>query len=145
MIPLVPIHELGHYAIAKLDNATITDVNFIGEYTSNGFKNPHIIVNEFTFSSLTMLFIYYLAGFLATFIIGAFFTIVLIYRRSPYWVYAYSWIIITPLISLSDITRVIELMDWGPLIKWVHVGLGALFMSQLSQIRSSVTSTPEGS
>ena len=134
-ILIIPILEYGHYIMAKRDNATITDTNFIGEYNQDGLTNPHILVNEFTFSSIPSLIAFYLAGFFVTFSIGSIFTIVLIHFRSRYWICAFSWVVIAPLASLNDIDRAIELMGPVSLAKWVYVGLGALSMYQLYQIR----------
>ncbi len=135
-IILVPVHEFGHYIIAKSDGATIVDINLTGEYGKDGLTNPHVLVDEFTFSSIPALVSCYLAGFFLTFSIGSIALIVLVYRGSPYWLCAYSWVVVSPLASLNDIERVIQLIGPTSLAKDFYVILGALSVYHLYQIRA---------
>jgi len=121
----IPVHEYGHYIVAEIDGAEILGVNYFVSYNSTHITYPCITVNEFTFSSPEALILYYLAGMLITFVPALLLSICLYSERLNIWRYPYMWVISAPLVSLTDIDRIFELLGLSNIVRWVHVGLGA--------------------
>ncbi len=120
----IPMHEFGHYIVAKTDGAKIHKINYLFGFNGTHFINPSITVNEFTFSSPITLILYCFAGLLITFVPGLIISGILYLRKSAIWKYPYMWAISAPLVALSDIDRVFTLLGLIGLSKWVYVGLG---------------------
>ena len=121
----IPVHEYGHYIVTELDGAEVLGVNYFITYNGTHVMGPSITVNEFTFSSPEVLILYYLAGALITFVPALFLTICLYSERLDIWRYPYMWVVSAPLVSLTDIDRIFELLGLSGIVRWVHVGLGA--------------------
>lgn len=124
----IPVHEFGHYIVAKIDGAHIYEFNGFVSYNGTHFVGPGVTVNEFTFSSFETLILCYLAGFLITFVPGLLVSIFLYTGGSRYWYYSSTWVVSAPLVSVSDFDRILELLDLSYIAKWVHIGLGAYMM-----------------
>ena len=48
------------------------------------------------------------------------------------------WVVSAPLVSLTDIDRIFELLGLSDVVRWVHVGLGAYTVLALSFMRRKV-------
>lgn len=139
-----PVHEFGHYIIAVLDGVEIQKANFIGLFNGTHFINPSITVNEFTFSSPLILILYNLGGLLITIIAGLIVSVILRKRDSTNWVYPYSWVVVAPLASLSDIDHIFYLLGLSNEARWMHVILGALTFFMYSIMRKEVREEKAG-
>ncbi len=120
----IPVHEYGHLTMAEQDGARVLKVNFFSLYNGAHFTNPSITVDEFSFSSIDALVLYYLGGMLITLIPGLIISIIFNLKKSNLWKYPYVWVISAPLVSLSDIDRIFELLGLSDMARWMHVGLG---------------------
>ncbi len=133
----IPVHEIGHYIVAKTDGAQIHKFNYMFGLNGTRFINPSITVNEFTFSSLDALILFYLGGFFITFTPGLVVATVLYFMRSNYWKYPYMWVVSAPLVSLSDIERILELLFPSYIAKWIYVWVGVITMIMLGFMRGT--------
>jgi len=135
LVLTIPVHEFGHYIVAKVDGAQIYEFNSFIRYNGTHFIGPSIVVNEFTFSSFETLLLCNLAGFFITFIPGLIISVVLYARGSRFWYYSSTWVVSAPLVSLSDFDRILELLWLSDASKWVHVGLGAYMIFMFRFVR----------
>ncbi len=131
----IPVHEYGHLTMAEQDGARVLKVNFFSLYNGTHFTNPSITVDEFSFSSIDALVLYYFGGMLITLIPGLIISIILYLKKSNLWKYPYVWVISAPLMSLSDIDRIFELLGLSDMARWMHVGLGAYTVLALGLMR----------
>jgi len=131
----IPVHEYGHYIVAEVDGAEILEVNYFISYNGTHITYPCITVNEFTFSSPEILILYYLAGMLITLVPALLLSIYLYSEKLNIWRYPYMWVVSAPLVSLTDIDRIFELLGLSDIVKWVHVGLGVYTVLALGFMR----------
>ena len=110
-----PIHEFGHWLTASIDNAEILGFHPFPNW-ENGLLNAYIVVNEWTFSSIHSLVLFYLAGFSLTFFPFSLLFIYLYKKESKWKILPFTWIILSPLASKNDfyhIGRVIQNPNLG--------------------------------
>lgn len=127
----IPIHELGHYIVAKIDGAQMYDFQGFISFNGTHILGPGITINEFTFSSIWTLLLCYFGGFLITSVPGFIASIILYTRKSNSWYYTSMWVVSAPLTSLGDFDRVLELLWLSDIIKWMYFGLGAYMILAL--------------
>lgn len=96
-----PLHESGHWLIAYFDGAEIISFHPFPNW-ENGLTNPYVLVNGWSFSSIYSLILYYLAGFLITFIPTFFIFIYLYKKESRWWIFPFTWVILSPMASMID-------------------------------------------
>ena len=139
----IPVHEYGHYIVAKTDGAYIHNVNYFIKFVDGQFVGPSITVNETSFSSPEVLILCYLWGCLIAFIPGLFLSVILGFAGSNAWKYPFMWVVSAPLVSISDFDRILELFGLTGNAKWVHVGLGVYTMFMLEFMNKKAQLIPK--
>lgn len=103
---LSPIHERGHYVVAKWDGAYIYQPIHWFWIDQYGLHNPQIIVNEFTFSSLGALILFRVAGLLVSAIPLGVLSFI-IHRKRPAWLNTiYLPLLASLIISFDDLLNI---------------------------------------
>ncbi len=97
-----PVHEFGHWIVANADNAEILGVELFPHIKGDMIAMGCTVVNEYSFSSLSTLVLFKIAGFLITFIPAVLFFVYLRRRDSKLWDLPFIWIILAPAASGND-------------------------------------------
>ena len=131
----IPVHEFGHYIVAKMDGVHIYEFNCFISHNGTHFIGPGVIINPLDFSSPETHILCYLAGFLITLVPGLIISVVLYVNGSRYWYYVSTWAVSAPLTSMNDFDLILELLCLSDIAKFVHFGLGVYMVIALLFVR----------
>ncbi len=120
---LFPVHELGHYWVARKYDVPIQDVSWA--------PVPRITVNEFDFKYPQQLAEYYLEGMFLPLTLAYLYRV--IWHSKKYSV-SYIWITLAPVSALTDFENLFRAFGGLDYLKWVHLGLGMFLMYRIERI-----------
>ena len=131
LLIIFPAHELAHLLIARLDGAQVWDWSLLPSIKGSRIIGGYVNVNEFSFSSLGVLIIFKLAGFLFTFIPATIFSVFLYRNNQKFWVYPFAWVMAAPAVSgndFFDVGRNLGNLVLGRILYFIAYDLTALML-----------------
>lgn len=125
VVVTTPIHEFGHWIVARADEAQIHQVVWFPHFNGTHFINAEITVNESSFSSIYSLTFCKLAGFLILFVPSFLFFIYFFRRGSEWWNAAYI------LMMGSIVSADHDFLSIGRTWNNIHLAFGLYVMSYI--------------
>lgn len=98
-----PVHEIGHVVVAKVDSAEILSVNLFPHFKGFTLVTGSTAVNEFSFSSIEVLILFKMAGFIITFTPAVLLFVYLRRKCSVWWHVPFIWVMAAPGASHQDL------------------------------------------
>ena len=125
IVVTTPIHEFGHWIVARIDGAQIHYIVWFPHFNGTHFINAEITVNELSFSSIYSLTFCKLAGFLILFV-PSFLFFIYFFRRGNEW-----WNTVYIVMMGSIISANHDFLGIGRTLNSIHLALGLYIISYI--------------